>query len=109
MAIDSPQPFSPSLPDDEAFARSLGVSVAAVQLVRNAEVIDLHVESILPHRLWGYDLFERHGLGLLGGHFFGHLDFPRILEGGLTGAMWSITSNVFRGAQRRFAAFDSAF
>lgn len=88
--------FRVDIPDDPTLARRAKVSLEAVQLLRNSEVIDLHVESFIPPRLWGYDLLERHGLGVLRGRLFGHLDFPRALEGGLSGAMWSISTNVLR-------------
>lgn len=87
-------------PDGEVAAK-LGVSLEAVALVRSSEVIDLHLESYIPPRLWGYDLARRHDRHWLGGRFFGHLDFPRALDGGLTGGMWSIATNILRGARGR--------
>lgn len=80
------------------------MSLDAVQLVRDAELVDLHIESFIPPRLWGYDLFERHDHHFLGGRYFGHLDLPRALDGGLTGGMWSIATNVARGARGRYRA-----
>jgi membrane dipeptidase len=83
-------------------ARLAGVSTAAVELVWSSEVIDLHLESFIPPRLWGLDLQRRHAVGFpLWGHYFGHVDFPRALEGGLTGAMWSIATNVLRPGRTR--------
>jgi membrane dipeptidase len=93
-------------PDDEV-ARRLSVSLDAVQLVRSAEVIDLHLESFIPPRLFGYDLAERHDRHWLGGRFFGHLDIPRALDGGLTGAQWSIATNVLRGANAKWSAIQT--
>lgn len=81
-------------------ARRAGVPREAVELAWGCEVVDLHLESFIPPRLWGYDLLRRHD-SPLGGLFFGHLDVPRALEGGLTAAMWSIATNVGRGAARR--------
>ncbi|MBX3272564.1 MAG: membrane dipeptidase [Sandaracinaceae bacterium] len=75
-----------------------------MQLLRSAEVVDLHIESFIPPRLYGYDLFRRNDHHVLGGRFFGHLDFPRVLDGGLTGGMWSIATNVARGAEGRWRA-----
>jgi membrane dipeptidase len=86
--------------DDGDFAARAGVSLDAVQLLRASEVVDLHIESFIPPRLWGYDLLRRHGT-LAGGRLFGHLDFPRALEGGLTGGMWSISTNIARTAGGR--------
>ncbi len=92
----------------DALARHFGVSLEAAQLVRDADLIDLHIDAFIPPRLplVRYDLMRRHGTGCLGGRFFGHLDFPRIIDAGLTGAMWSITTNPFRRASRRFLVFQ---
>ncbi len=89
------------LPVSELASR-LGIPAEAVELCRSAELIDLHLDSFIPVRLWGYDLFARHS-GLLGGRFFGQLDVPRMLDGGLDGGMWSITTNPTRGAKGRLA------
>jgi membrane dipeptidase len=88
-------------------AALVGASREAVELVWSSEVVDLHLESFIPPRLWGYDLHERHSyLVPLGGRFFGHVDFPRALEGGLTGAMWSIATNITRLAGGRARHLD---
>lgn len=97
--------FVPSVPDAAELAKRQNVSLEAVELARNSDVIDLHIEGILVPRLVPYDPLKRHGLGPLGGRFFGHLDFPRILEGGLSGAMWSITTNPVRTAEGRWRVF----
>jgi membrane dipeptidase len=89
---------------DEDLATRASVSLEAVQLLRSSEVVDLHIESFIPPRLWGYDLLERHGTLALGGRFFGHLDFPRALDGGLTAGMWSVATNILRGKKGRLAA-----
>ncbi len=84
-------------------ARALGVPREAVELVWGSEVIDLHLETFLPPRLYGYDVLARHShLFPSLGYFFGHLDVPRTIEAGLTGAMWSIATNVSRASKRRF-------
>lgn len=88
--------------DASKVAAMVGTSREAVELVWNSEVIDLHLESFIPPRLWGYDLARRHSHRVpLGGRFFGHLDFPRAIEGGLTGAMWSIATNITRWSSGR--------
>jgi membrane dipeptidase len=97
--------FTPS--SAEELSRALGVSLEAAELVRAADFIDLHLDSFIPPRIFGYDLAKRHGRGLLGGRFFGHLDFPRVLEAGLTGAMWSVTTNPFRSAASRLEVFEA--
>lgn len=95
----------PQETDERILAGRLGVSVEAIQLAHGQELIDLHVDTFIPHRLWGYDLLARHRGGPLGRHFFGHLDVPRAIEGGLTGAMWSISTNTARPAKNRWSVF----
>ncbi|MEY3011269.1 MAG: hypothetical protein RIT45_4 [Pseudomonadota bacterium] len=98
--------MSPPLgPRPVGLARVEGVSDAAHALVEDAEVVDLHLDSFISARLLGYDLNATHGLGWLQGRFFGHLDFPRALQGGLTAGMWSITTNPFRPAAARWRLF----
>src|SRR5262245_29867185 len=95
-----------SPPDAREQAASLGCSLDAVRLARACEVVDLHVDTFVPARLWGYDPLARHRGGPLGRFLFGHLDVPRLLDGGLTGAMWSITTNPFRPAASRWGTFQ---
>ncbi len=83
------------------------VSEEALALVRDADVIDMHIDTYTPMRLFGYDPKRRHGKGVLGGRLFGHLDLPRIEESGLKGAMWSITTNPFRFAAKRWRQLES--
>lgn len=90
----------------EDIARDLKVSVEAVQLTRDCELVDLHLDTFIPHRLWGYDWYSRHAGGPVGRHFFGHVDWPRLVDGGLTGAIWSITTNPFRPAGNRWSTFQ---
>ena len=100
-------PTTPTaLPSRADRAKTLRVSTAAIELIDASDVLDLHIDTFIPPRLFGYDLEKRHGLGLLRGRFFGHLDFPRIREGGLTGAMWSITTNPIRSAKGRWRVFE---
>lgn len=93
----------PRTPAPELASRA-GVSAEAVALVRSAEVVDLHLESYIPPRLVGYDLLRRHERHWLRGRLFGHLDLPRALDGGLTGAMWSIATNIARAPGSRWRA-----
>lgn len=95
-------------PTPAALARAHGVSVAAAELVCGSDLIDLHIDTFIPPRLplVRYDVAKRHDKVLLGGRFFGHLDIPRVVEGGLSGAMWSITTNPFRRASRRWVVFQ---
>lgn len=99
-------PLVLSTPDNKTFADQMKVSVEAVELLRSSELIDLHLDCFIPPRLYGYDLRKRHAKGILGGRFFGHLDFHRIVDAGVTGAMWSITTNPFRFAGSRWKVFQ---
>jgi membrane dipeptidase len=91
--------------DARAYAQRLGVSVEAVELLRASDAIDLHLDTMIPPRLWGYDPLARHAGGPLGRHFFGHADLPRLRDAGLAGALWSITTNPFRPAGSRLRAY----
>lgn len=83
----------------------MDVSQEALGLLHRSDLIDLHLDSFIWTRLFGYDLSKRHKGGPLGNRFFGHVDFPRAKEGGLTGGLWSITTNPFRSAVGRKKAF----
>jgi len=91
--------------DPAAWAQQLGVSREAVELYLASDVIDLHVDSFIWHRVFGYDLRRRHGRGLFGGRFYSQVDFPRMLEAQLTGATWVITTNPLRGSRSRADTF----
>lgn len=82
-----------------------GLQREARQLLETSDVVDLHIDTMIPTRLYGYDPMASHGLGIWRGRLFGHLDLPRIQEGGLTGAMWSITTQPFRSAESRWRRF----
>ena len=79
---------------DEAFAIS-----------EASEIIDLHIDTLIPRRLWGRDPLAPHKGSPFGGRFFGHLDLPRLEAGQVTGAMWAITTNPFRSAKSRWRTF----
>jgi membrane dipeptidase len=88
-------------PGAAATAAELGISEEALALFRASEVIDLHVDSFIWTRVFGYDLSARHGSGLLGGRMYSQVDLPRLLAAGIGGAMWSITTNPLRGSRGR--------
>src|SRR4029453_4241266 len=90
---------------DATTARLLGCSLDALRLTYESEVVDLHLDTFIPPRLWGYDPLVRHRGGPLGRFFFRHGDRPRLLDGGRDGERWSITTNPFRGAAARWRAF----
>ncbi len=88
-----------------AWADALGVDVDAVSLLRQSEVFDLHIDSFIWTRILGYDLHRRHDRPPLGRRYAWQVDLPRALNAGLTGAIWSITTNPFRPAAARRRAF----
>ncbi|MHC5012806.1 MAG: dipeptidase [Planctomycetota bacterium] len=62
----------------------------ARQLHRSGGLLDLHVDSILSHRLFGYDVRRRHRPGLPGQPLLWHADVPRMRDTGYTGACMGI-------------------
>lgn len=91
--------------DPGAWARRLGISREAVELYLASEIVDLHIDSFIWQRILRYDLTRRHGRGPFGARFFSQVDFPRIREAGVSGGLWSITTNPLPTAQRRARAF----
>ncbi len=87
------------LNDTATWARELGISEQAVALYAKSEVIDLHIDTFLCHRMWGYDFTQPHGTAPFFGVGFGHCDIPRLRRAGVGGAMWSITTNPLRRGQ----------
>lgn len=92
--------------DSAVWSRMLGVPKEAIDLYRASDVLDLHLDTFIWRRIFGYDLLRRHDRGPLGRHFFFHTDLPRAIEAGLTGGIWVITTNPFRGAPARRRAFE---
>lgn len=86
-------------------AATLGVSQGALDLYLESEIIDLHIDSYIWHRVFGYDLRKRHGRGLFGGLSYSQVDIPRALEAGLSGATWVITTNPLKDARAREETF----
>jgi membrane dipeptidase len=91
--------------DPAGWARDLGVSRAAIDLYLASDVIDLHVDTFIWTRSWGYDLTKKHGAGLFGARVYGHADLPRVREAQIAGAIWVITTNPLRSAQGRAETF----
>jgi membrane dipeptidase len=79
----------------------------ARELIRTSDVIDLHIDSFIWTRVFGYRLEHRHGPGLLGGRFYSQVDLPRLREAGVGGAIWSITTNPLR--RRRADAYRANY
>jgi len=83
----------------------MNLSNEAVDIYRHSDVVDLHVDTFIWTRIFGYDLLKKHGRGLFGARFYGQADLPRLREAGVGGAIWSITTNPLRRASRRAAVF----
>jgi membrane dipeptidase len=95
--------------DPNEWARSLGISREAIDVYLASDVIDLHIDSYIWTRIFGYDLHTRHSGGPFKGWYRGQADFPRIREAEITGGIWSITTNPFRPALEKNAAFTENF
>src|SRR5207302_341953 len=93
------------VPLDELTAAATVFLSEAIDLYLGSDVIDLHVDSFIWTRIFGYDLTRRHGRGLLGACFYSQVDLPRLREARVTGGIWVITTNPLRGAEGRAAAF----
>jgi membrane dipeptidase len=89
--------------DPAAWARQLGVSVEACQLLLDADFLDLHLDVEVPIRLFGWDVSRHHGVDRRVRPFFGHTDYPRLLEAGFSGVVYDIATNPFRPARNRLA------
>jgi len=83
------------------------IDPAVAERARAIGLCDLHIDTWIPQRLWGYDPRVAHRPGLLGGRFFGHLDLPRLHACGVAAAQWSITTNPFRSEAGRWQAWQA--
>lgn len=88
----------------EAAAR-LGVSADALELLRATDVVDLHVDTFIWTRLFGYDLAREHRANPLGARWLSQADLPRLRRAGVGSALWSITTQPLRTRAGRGAAF----
>jgi len=77
------------------------ISDAAADLYRSCEVVDLHVETFVWTRIFGYDLMRWHGAGPLRAWYFGQADLPRLRAAGLSAVVLSIATNPARRPGRR--------
>ena len=90
--------------DAAEWSRELGISREAVELYLDSDVIDLHLDTFIWQRLFGYDPLVRHARPPLGGLFLGHADLPRVREAGISGATWVVTTNPLRDPEDRLRA-----
>lgn len=92
--------------DPAAWARELGISREAVELYLASDVVDLHIDTFIWTRIFGYDLTKRHGTGPFGARFLGQADLPRLREARVTGGIWVITTNPLRPSENRKKTFE---
>lgn len=79
---------------------------AALLADPDVDVIDLHLDTYIASRIARRDLQKRHRLGgPLHYRLYGMVDLPSAIDAGMTGGMWSITTNPFRPAKARQRAF----
>jgi membrane dipeptidase len=85
-------------------AERLQISAEAAHLHYGSEIIDLHVDSFIWRRIFGYDFRRRHA-AFTSGVMLSQFDLPRAREAGIGGATWVITTNPLGDARDREAAF----
>lgn len=98
--------FADHRADPAGWAASLGVTRDAIDLYLASDVIDLHVDTFIWNRIFGYDLTARHGTGPFGARYLGQCDLPRVREAQVSGAIWVITTNPARRKGRRGEIFS---
>ncbi len=86
-----------------AYAR-LDVSADALALHEDADVIDLHVDSFIWRRIFGYDLRRRHA-AFTRGVMMSQFDLPRARDAAINGATFVITTNPLGDARDRESKF----
>ncbi len=89
--------------DPRSWAADLAVEERACEIVLESHLIDLHLDTEVPVRLLGYDPGLRHESWRNGTPFFGQTDYPRLLEGGVTGVVYDIATNPLRCRASRTA------
>ncbi len=78
-----------------------GLLAEAQSLLAKTGALDLHLETTTPWRIYGYNPKIKHKFTFWFGRLFGHTDLPRLCEGGVTGGLWSISTNISRGSKGR--------
>jgi membrane dipeptidase len=81
------------------------LELTAKNLISKTPVIDLHIDSFIWTRIFGYELRKRHVDFYTKGYFAGQVDLPRLKAGGFSGAIWSITTNPLRTSLGRERVF----
>ncbi len=78
---------------------SEGPDPRAEALHRHCTVADLHADTFLWQRLFGYDVARRHRPWLPGNPFFNHIDIPRAREGGLNVTGQGVVTHPLRASR----------
>jgi membrane dipeptidase len=97
--------YLPKFAEPARWAQELGVSREAVDVYLASDVIDLHLDTFIWQRIFGWSMGGPNGRGILGARLFKQVDFARIREARVTGATWVITTNPLRNAEDRARAF----
>ncbi len=90
--------------DEPSLADHGRISADAAALHADADVIDLHVDSFIWRRVFGYDFRRRH-TAFTRGVMMSQFDLPRARDAGVNGATWVITTNPLGDARDREAKF----
>lgn len=91
----------------ERWARRLGVSQAAVELLIDSPFIDLHLDLEVPVRVLGWRPDRHHGVSRRTRPFLGHTDYPRLREARFTGVVYDIATNPFRPPRQRLRVTEA--
>ncbi len=90
--------MSTPLPPDDKISRD------ALALHREALVFDLHADTLIPMRAWGYRIERRHRFRMPGSRFFWHCDLPRFREGGVDAQFFGVVTPPWPRGSRLTAA-----
>ena len=75
-----------------AATKDEGLAAEAAVLHRDALVVDLHADTLIPMRSWGYKAERRHRFRLPFSFGFWHCDLPRWSEGGVNGQFFGLVT-----------------
>jgi membrane dipeptidase len=95
--------FSAFSPDVGATSLSGSLSSEATALHQACPAIDLHADTLMWSRWLGYDLHARHEPPLWRAAFGGHVDVPRMREGGMGAQFFGLVSVPFAKRMLGFA------
>jgi membrane dipeptidase len=76
--------------------RSAPISPEVLAFHQDSLVLDLHIDTLLWMRLFGYDIAKRHRNLLPTSPFCYHLDLPRARQGGLNAVVLAVMVNPSR-------------